>query len=595
MGNLTAIFMTLGLILATVLISLYSRRFNQTTSEFYLAGRRVGYIANASAICGDYFSAASFLGVASAIYAGGLDGAWFGAGFGAGFVPVVLFFASPLRRFGEYTLPDFLTARFESPAVRIVAVALVQVICLLYIAPQMLAVGQIWEILVGPGLFGLSPYATGVTVTSVLMLFYAALGGMRGTTLNQVVQFWILLTAMILVCSLGLVYSYYHSQALGQVSRQTLVAPAVYKVRDLPVEEARSVMSERYWQQAIQPLLSDPEAEVAVLMPIRSRLTGLPMRFTEPGSRYTWLDQFSIILTLVVGTSGLPHIMNRFYTNPSGQSARVTTTYVLGFVAVFYLLAGFVGVIGRAIIPELAPSDPSGQLLTRVIDGILVTPDAVIPFLAQALGGKFGLGYVAAGAFAASLSTMGGLLIASAASWGHDLYEKYIDPRASERRKVAVGRVAVIFMSAVALAMGLALPTLELSRAYPALIALMVTWAFAVAGGGFFPVLFMGIWWRGTTTRGALAGMITGGFGSALLVLLNILHVTWKEAPAWIHTAGTLTFPAIATVPLAFIAIIAVSLIDRRNLPANIDVIWTRIHGTARERGDGRRARFEQI
>lgn len=594
MVNVTALLMTVGLTLATVLISLYSRRFNQTTAEFYLAGRQIGFVANASAICGDYFSAASFLGVAAAIYAGGLDGAWFGAGFGAGFIPVVLFFASPLRRFGEYTLPDFLTARFDSVAIRIVAVALVQLICLLYLAPQMLAVGQIWEILVGPGLLGLSPYHTGVIVTTLLMLFYAALGGMRGTTWNQVVQFWVLLTAMVLVCGLGLVYSIQYHRALGNVSQELLVAPAVFKVKDLPVAEARSTMSPDYWRQEIEPRLGDPEAEVAVLMPVTSKLTGRPIRFMEPGSRYNWINQFSVILTLVVGTSGLPHIMNRFYTNPSGQMARVTTTYVLGFVAIFYVLAGMVGVVGRAVIPSLAMNLPPSDLLGRVVDGILATPDAVMPFLAQSLGGNFGLGYVAAGAFAAALSTMGGLLIASAASWGHDLYEKYIDPAAPEGRKVAVGRAAAVLMSIVALSIGIVLPFLELSRAYPALIALMVTWAFGVAGGGFFPVLFMGIWWRGTTTRGALAGMVMGGFGSALFIAGNILSVTWSGAPPWIHWLGELTFPAIVTVPLAFLAITAISLLDRRNVPSNIDAIWNRIHGTARERMDARRAaRFQ--
>lgn len=590
MLNLTAVLMTLGLIGATVLISLYTRRFNQTTAEFYLAGRQVGYIANASAICGDYFSAASFLGVAAAIYAGGLDGAWFGAGFGAGFVPVVLFFASPLRRFGEYTLPDFLTARFQSPAVRVMAVALVQLICLLYLAPQMLAVGQIWEILVGPGLGGLTPYDTGVVVTSLLMLFYAALGGMRGTTWNQVVQFWILTTAMLLVVVLGVLYSFHYTRALGRITEEPLLAPVVFRVGDLPVEQARTYMRPEYWEREIAPRLGDPNAEVTVLMPVQSRLSGRPMRFVEPGSRYNWLTQFSVILTLVAGTSGLPHIMNRFYTNPSGPVARITTVYVLGFVAVFYVLAGVAGVLGRALVPELLGVSGASVPLTRVVDTVLAVPDAVLPFLAQSLGGDFGLGYVAAGAFAAALSTMGGLLIASAASWGHDLYEKYIDPGAPEWRKVAVGRGAVFLMSLLSLAVGLGLPALGLDKAYPALIALMVTWAFGVAGGGFFPVLFMGIWWRGTTTRGALAGMVLGGFGSALFILANVLHVTWPGAPAWLRTAGALTFPAIVTVPVAFLAIYLVSMLDRQNLPPNIDLIWARIHGTARERMEAKRA-----
>jgi cation/acetate symporter len=591
MMNGIAAAMTAGLIVATVLISLYARRFNQTTADFYLAGRRVGFLANASAICGDYFSAASFLGVAAAVYAGGLDGAWFGAGFGAGFVPVVLFFAAPLRRFGEYTLPDFLDTRFQSSGLRVLAVAMVQVVCLLYLAPQLLAVGQLWEILVGRGLAGLTPYATGVTLTAVLMLFYASLGGMRGTTWNQIIQFWVLFTAMLVLVGLGLLYGFHYARAVGEVSEGWLAAPAIYRVRDLPAAEARSVTSDQWWAAQVAPHLADPGAEVAVLVPVKSKLTGQSLRFTEPGSRYDWLTQFSAVLTLIAGTSGLPHIMNRFYTNRSGPVARTTTVYVLGLVALFYIMASMVGVMGRSMIPARAGAG-GAPAFGAVVDGVLANPDAVIPFLARALGGAPGLGYIAAGAFASALSTMGGLLIASAASWGHDLYEQYIDPRAPEWRKVAVGRAAVLLTAALGLLIGLALPGLELYRAHPALIALMTTWGFGVAGSGFFPVLFMAIWWKGTTRRGVLAGMALGGSVSVLFIIANVLTVTWEGAPGWIRLAGRLTFPAIITVPLAFVAIWSVSLLDRRHIPDNVEQVWARIHGTARERMERRQATF---
>ncbi|MFZ5814637.1 MAG: cation acetate symporter [Bacillota bacterium] len=582
--NGTAIGMTLLLIAATVLISVYTRRFNQTAAEFYLAGRQVGYLTNASAICGDYFSAASFLGVAGAIYASGLDGAWFGAGFGAGFVPVLLFFAAPLRRSGEYTLPDFLAARFQRSALRLMAVGLVQVICLLYLAPQMLAVGEIWEMLVGRGVAGLSPYATGLVLTTGLMFVYVAMGGMRGTTWNQFVQFWVLFTAMLLVLLLALLSGYHYARALGEVGQGMVAAPAVYRVRELPVAEARAATSEAYWQERVAPLLGDPDAEVVVLMPVRSRLTGEPLRFTEPGGRYDALTQFSVILTLITGTAGLPHIMNRFYTNPSGPTARTTTVYVMGLVAAFYVLAGLVGTLGRALLPGLSGSAGPGALTVQLVDGILAKPDALMPFLAQSLGGDFGLGYVAAGAFAAAVSTMGGLLIASAASLGHDLYEQYINPHAPEWRKVAVGRIAVGVMALAGLGAGLLLPHLGLERTHPALIAQMVTWAFGVAGGGFFPVLLLAIWWRRTTPRGAMAGMAVGGGGAVAMIAANVAAVTWPGAPGWVEALGRFTFPAVLVVPAAFLAIWAVSLLDRRGLPENLDEIWARIHGTARER-----------
>jgi cation/acetate symporter len=128
-----------------------------SVDDFFLAGRRTGMVTNASAICGDYFSAASFLGVAAAVYASGLDGMWYAAGFAAGFVPVLLFVAAPLRRLGRYSLPDFLGNRFSSEAVRVVAVMVVELVILSYLVPQAVGSGLTWDLLLGVGLAGLSP------------------------------------------------------------------------------------------------------------------------------------------------------------------------------------------------------------------------------------------------------------------------------------------------------------------------------------------------------------------------------------------------------------------------------------------------------
>ena len=591
-----AVVLTTSLVLAIVIVSVRNRR-SANTAEFYLAGRQVGLLANASAICGDYFSAASFLGVAGAVYASGLDGLWFGAGFGAGFIPVLLFFASPIRRFGEYTLPDFLAARFQSSTARVAGVIAVQAVALSYLAPQMLGAGTTWEVLVGRGVAGLDGYSTGVVVTAVLMAFYVGLGGMRGTTWNQMVQFWVLLSAIGLVVLLGLGYGFSYARALADVSRPPLTVPTAFTVRDLltvdprtgerPADAARRVMSETYWKEKIAPRLQDPEAPVVVLMPQRSQLTGEVMRFNQAGHRYGWLDQFSVVLTLVLGTSGLPHIMNRFYTNPTGRVARLTTVYVLGFASLFYMLASMVGVVGRDLVPGLVAAGGRGAV-DQAVGGVLVNSDAIVPFLGQTLGGSFGLGYVAAGAFAAMFSTIGGLLMASAASWGHDLYEQFLEPDAPEWKRIAVGRLAVVFMSTLALAVGLGVRAMGLTRAYPALIAQMVTWAFAISGSSFVPVLATAIWWKRTTLRGALAGLLVGGLGSVGFIMLNILRVTSSDpayqATGW-YKAGMLTYPTVITAPLAFGVVVAVSSLDRK-LPGNINEIWVRIHGTARERAE---------
>ena len=587
-----ALVTTLLVLAAALAVSWLVRRHTSTKVEFYLAGRTVSAFLNASAVCGDYFSAASFLGVAGAVYASGLDGVWFGVGFAGGFVPLLLFTASPLRRFGEYTLPDYFAARFESSAARLVAVALVQLIVLFYLAPQMVGAGAVWELLVGEGVLGLSPYATGVVITAVAMMAFSTLGGMRGMTWNQALQFWIMTTAMALVVAFALAAGFSYARALRDLSAGPLVNPERWRVSALlqpdpsgqtPADRARAVMSEAYWKQHVEPKLQDPQAEVVVLMPQRSKLRPGPAVYNQPGHLYTPTDHASLLLTLVLGTAGLPHVAMRFYTNPTGPLARRSTVYVVLLTSVFYWLATTAGIAGRALTPQVA--DRVGATLpVQVVEGLLGHPDQVVPFLAQTLGGSLLLGYVAAGAFAAMFSTIGGLLLASAASWGHDVFEQFLRPDAPERVRVLVAKLALVLMGAVAMAIGLAFPRVAFLRAFPAVIALMVSWAFAVSASGLVPVLLLSLWWKGVTLRGALAGMLVGGGSCLVLLAANFLRVV-EAYPTWL--AGLPAGPALPTLvsaPLAFLAVVGVSWLDRRNIPPHVDEVWLRLHGTARER-----------
>lgn len=586
MLNTTAIFMVFMLVAITIGISIYTRKFNSNTANFYLAGRKVGMLTNSTAICGDYFSAASFLGVAAAVYASGVDGMWFAIGFGAAFVPVVLFIASPLRKFGEYTIPDFLFARFgKSHTARIIGVILVQIICIFYLAPQMVGAGNTWNVLVGLGFFGLTPYQTGVLAVVAVMIFYVAVGGMKGTTWNQMIQFWVLFTAMFLVFILVLV------NGVGNYAqeRSILTNPTSMTVEKLmageegkrPYDKAKAVMSPEAFAKVEEKVQAgDPTATVPVVLPQTNKLhPEREMTFQEPGHRYDWLNQFSMVLALVLGTMGLPHIMNRYYTNPSGKVARLTTLWVLGFISFFYVMSSVVGWGGRSIIPQKIAEDPNLQALT--VDGLLTKSDQIMPILGKLLFGEFGLGWVAAGAFAAMFSTVGGLLIASAASWGHDIYEKYVNPNAPDWKKVLVGKVAVVIMGLVSLLVGFAIPAMGLDKAYPSLIAMMVTWAFAVSGGAFVPMLIMSIWWKKTTRNGAIAGMLVGGFGSMGFILMNILKETGVfAAGSFGATLGAMAFPSIFIVPLSFLTIYLVSILDKSEQPAYVNSIWARIHGS---------------
>ncbi len=613
--NTLAIVMVIVLIAFTIGLSIFSRRFTRTTADFYLAGRKVGSFANASAISGDYLSAASFLGVAGAVYASGLDGVWFAAGFAGGFMVVIIFIASALRRFGEYTIADFAFGRFGTSRIRLVAVLCVLLISLFYMAPQMFGSGTTWKVLVGQGILGLDPYTSGVVVVTVIMAFYVGMGGMKGTTLNQIFQFWWLWFAMFLVIAFAFGKGFNYSQALSDVSADGLRQTKTYTVTEFeapitnpdgsvamddqgnpktPMSVAKANMSEASFTQVMEAV-DKAKAEgtagttkVDVVIPAKSKLKNQAgelrtMLFNSPGHRYNAFDQFSMVLALVLGTAGLPHILNRYYTNPSGSAARRSTFWVLVFIGTFYIMAPIAGLAARIQIPE-ALAAGTAPTNTTYVDYLLQKSDALMPTLAQILGGEALLGVVAAGAFAAMFSTIGGLLIAAASAIGHDVYEKYVNPNASEAKRVMVGKMSVIAFALIAMAIGLGIPATGLDKAYPALIAMMVTWAFSVSASAFVPMLVLGIWWRGTTERGAIAGVLVGLVGSITIILMNILQaLKIIGTTGLLGFVGSLTFPVLFTFPLGVLTIIIVSMIDGQ-LPKNVDEIWMRIHGTAHER-----------
>lgn len=598
--NVTATILVVALVAFTIALSIFSRRFTRTTADFYLAGRKVGSFSNASAISGDYLSAASFLGVAGAVYASGLDGVWFAAGFAGGFMVVVLFLASALRRFGEYTVADFAFGRFGTSRMRLLTVLAVLLVSLFYLAPQMYGSGTTWQVLVGAGLFGMDAYTTGVVVVSAIMAFYVAVGGMKGTTLNQIFQFWWLWTAMFLV-ALFAIFSGVGGDTAGYpkmleansattlvVTKSLTVAEATTpdpKTGKTPMEVAQATTSSESYAAAEEVVAAgDETAKVSLVLPTKNKLhEEREMIFNEPGHRYNAFDQFSMVLALVLGTAGLPHILNRYYTNPSGSAARRSTFWVLVFIGTFYIMAPYVGAAGRYLIPKAVEAGlfPGN---VPIVDSLLLKSDQVVPATAQILGGDILMGIAAAGAFAAMFSTIGGLLIAAASAVGHDVYEKYVNPNASEKQRVMVGKVAVLAVAAISLVVGLAIPRFGLDKAYPALIAMMVTWAFSVGGSAFVPMLLTGIWWKKTTERGALAGMAVGLFGAIGIILMNILQQTKVIGTEGIvGFIGSLTYPVLFTFPAALLTIFIVSKLDGK-LPKNVDEIWLRIHGTASER-----------
>ncbi|GAA4919611.1 cation acetate symporter [Nesterenkonia rhizosphaerae] len=544
----TTAVITLAAVLVIVLgVSVLTRPRHSSTVDFYLAGQRVGVITNSWAISGDYLSAASFLGVAAAVYVSGLDGAWYAVGFAAGFVPVLLLVAAPLRRYGEFSLADFLGRRLGSDAVRISSVGVVQLVILCYLVPQSVGGGITWELLVGHGIFGLSPYSTGVLLSTAVIAVVVAFGGMRGTTWNQAVQFLLLFSALIWLAVVLTADGFRYGDAVEQLSQQPLTNPELVDSGD-----------QQSWQLVEETNFIQPEE---------------PAVFGEPGARYGHLGQVALVVTLGLGTAGLPHVMNRYFTSPTGRAARSTTVWVLVLIGAFYALAVMMGTAARDIIPAAAQEHPWLRELT--VDGVLRVPEHALPVLGRIYGDEAGLGLVAAAALIAAMSTVAGLLLASAATWGHDVYERHINPRATQRQAVWAGRLTTLVAAALAAGLAIALRPDAYTPAMPSLVATMVTWAFAVAGSALTPVIVLAIWWRGTTAPGALAGMLTGA----------CLAVTMFLTAGMMQPSALRELMAAPTLLAAPAAVLVTVLISRKTRPpASVDAAWVIMHGTAADR-----------
>lgn len=543
-----SVMATLALALvAAFLLGVATRPRTASTLDFYLAGQRVGVATNASAICGDYFSAASFLGVAAAVYAAGVDGIWYATGFAAGFVPVVLFLAAPLRRFGEFSLPDFLGRRLESDAVRLVAVLIVQLVIVSYLIPQAVASGITWELLVGAGIGGLSPYVTGVLVSTVAITALVGLGGMRGATWTQAVQFAFLLLVLLWLTGATVAGGFGYANSVADAASEPLTNP-------VPSAEAASG-----WTLEV----------------VENRIGSGPARFDQPGARYGPASQVALVVTLIMGTAGLPHVMNRFFTSPTGRAARLTTVWVLGAAGLFYALAVLLGVAARSAIADAAGDAPWLDDLT--VDGVLRVPEHALLALGRLVAGEAGLGVLAAAALIAVMSTIAGLLLAGAASWGHDVYERHLNPRATPRQAMRAGRFAIVVVAAVGAGIAVALRPHDLSGLFPSLVATMVTWAFTLAGSALTPALLLSVWWRGVTAAGAIAGMATGSVIAVGGFLAGIAGVAGDG-----DVGGVLLSPALVAAPAATLVIVVVSRATRP--PADLDGLWLRLHGTAADR-----------
>ncbi|MGV9317112.1 sodium/solute symporter [Streptomyces sp. NPDC003691] len=561
MNQTYAVIAVTAVVAATVLIGGLGLRISRTTSDFYVASRTAGPRLNAAAISGEYLSAASFLGIAGLVLLQGPEMLWYPVGYTAGYLVLLALVAAPLRRSGAYTLSDFAEARLESAAVRRLASLFVVGIGWLYLLPQLQGAGLTLEILTG------APNWVGGVVVAVVVTGAVAAGGMRSITFVQAFQYWLKLTAL-LVPALFLAAAW----AADDAPRARFDAPAVLR------EHTTVTVDDTVRIELDEPLTLTVDGTVDGVRHDHGNLTlgegthridagtrvGLPagaevpervISETDPSSWSQPLSggrdgshlyaTYGLILATFLGTMGLPHVAVRFYTSPDGRAARRTTLVVLGLVGAFYLLPPVYGALGRIYAPELA--------LTGAADAaVLVLPERVLGGTAGDLLGAL----LAAGAFAAFLSTASGLTMAVAGVISQDVLPA---------RGVRWFRLAAVLAVVVPLAASVFATNVPVADA--------VGLAFAVSASSFCPLLVLGIWWRRLTPPGAAAGLVVGG-GSALTAVMATRAELAPEG--WAH--ALMAWPAVWSVPLGFLTMVLVSLATPRHIPPSTTATLARLH-----------------
>ncbi|MGC4777922.1 cation acetate symporter [Micromonospora chalcea] len=525
--------------LVTVGIGFYGLRLARTTSDFLVASRAVSPTWNAAAIGGEYLSAASFLGVAGLILKYGVDVLWYPVGFAAGYLALLLFVAAPLRRSGAFTLPDFCEVRLGSRRLRTLATVFVIFIGWLYLVPQLQGAGLTLATLTG------SPYPLGALLVAVVVTANVALGGMRAITFVQAFQYWLKLTAL----AVPAIFLALQWQADARPAVTPPDGPTFRTATTVVVEHRATLTLPDGDIREVRPgdrlefAAGDPVPEVS------GAATG-PTEWLLPdtaGENDRGLfATYSLILATFLGTMGLPHVLVRFYTNPDGAAARRTTLVVLALVGVFYLLPTVYGVLGRIYTPQLLVSGQTDAV-------VVLLPGAA---LGDGTTGRLLAALVAAGAFAAFLSTSSGLLTSVAGVISTDVLG---------RGSVRGFRLATVIAGGVPALLSLNVSGLDVSQ--------VVGLAFAVAASSFCPLLVLGIWWRGLTDLGAAAGVLVGGGAAVGAVLLTVLGPPLTGWPATLTTQ-----PAAWTVPLAFTVMVLVSMASRRRLPRDVGATMLRLH-----------------
>jgi cation/acetate symporter len=442
------------------------------TTDFYAAGRSISRTGSGMAIASNWMSAASFLGMAALMYGSGYHGLAYVVGWTGGYVLLLILMAGQIRKYGKYTAADFIGDRFYSQSMRAIGAIIAILISISYCVGQFAGIGLMFKWILG------LEFAWSVIIGGAVVLTYTLISGMLGVTKNMQIQYVIIITSFIIPLFI-LTFKFDYFWLLPQLGYGSVVTDVTYGIQGADVAGLINSFGHDF------AITASPEYS----MP------------WDPATGKTFFQWMAIAFSLMIGTAGLPHVIQRFYVVPKASDARWSVVWGLFFICVLYWSAPVYSAFGKIL-----SANPEVGTLSK---------DAIVVYTAQ-LGNIHPLivGLLAAGGVSAAFSTVSGLLVAGASAFSHDLYVKVINPKAKPKTQLMMARLGTILMAIIVTAIAL----LDLG-----LIGQLVAVAFSLAGCTIFPLFLLGIWWSGSNRQGAIAGLIAGG-------LVSILSITYFVA-----------------------------------------------------------------
>ena len=486
-----AMLMFLGFVAGTLGLSYWAAKRTRTKEDFYTAGGNITGFQNGLAISGDFISAASFLGVTGLVFVFGFDGLIFGLGAVSAWGVVFFLMAERIRNLGRHTFVDVVSYRLAPRPVRLLSVAATLFIVVFYLIAQMVGAGKLIQIL-----FGL-PYWMALVIIAGLVLLYVFFGGMLATTWVQIIKAVLLL------------------------SGTTLIVVLVLNTFNFSFEEMFATA-----------VLSHPKGPSIL----------------SSGLLYDdWKQVLSVLLSMVFGIAGLPHILMRFFTVPNMKQARRSAFWASMFMTYFFLLMIVLGFGAVAILyqhPEVFAENGG------LIGGSNMTPI----HLANVVGGPLLMAFVSAIAFATILAVVAGLSIAGAAAVSHDLYAEVLKKgKPDSVFELKLSRMIIVAVCFIGIVFGLLFEDQN--------VAITAVFPLVIAANVCFPLLFLSMYWRGFTTLGAVVSGLFGLVSSFALIVVG--PKVWVAILGYDTPLIPFDYPTIITLPLVFIIAIVVSLLDR--------------------------------